>query len=260
MLPPPSHPSSQFWHPNSFLGQLSPATRTALLRTGISRTYQNKETLLYKGDESRHVLILVAGKVRVTADSNEGREALLAIRIEGDLVGELACLDDQPRSATVSVVTSGGERAAVRVIGQRSFRAFLRNHSDAGLAISRSVSAKLRWSTKRRIDFTQPVPIRLARVLYELAQQYGRLGPAGVIVLEPFTQSDWAGFICASLQSVQIAFQQLREAGLVRTLYRQVVVVDLDGLRDFAKLEAGIPPPEMDGRTDLANRRISSIV
>ncbi|GAB3403060.1 hypothetical protein GCM10027569_09790 [Flindersiella endophytica] len=130
------------------------------------------------------------------------------------------------------------------MIGQQAFRAFLGNHSDAGLAISRCVSAKLRWSTERRIDFTQPVPVRLARVLYELARQYGHLDPTGVLILKPFTQSDWARFISASLPSVQIAFQQLREAGLVRTLYRQVVVTDPHGLHDFARLRTDISPPE----------------
>ena len=44
----------------------------------------------------------------------------------------------------------------------------------------------------------------------------------GIVTLSPFTQTDWAGFISASLPSVQNAFTRLRDAGLVRTFYRQI--------------------------------------
>ncbi|WP_460516162.1 Crp/Fnr family transcriptional regulator [Flindersiella endophytica] len=203
---------------------------------GTSRTYRDKEILLHKGDESRHVLILVSGRVRVTADTDDGREALLAIRIEGELLGELAFLDDEPRSATVAAVTNPEEPAEARIIAQSQFRDFVATHADAGLAMSKTVAAKLRWATRRRVDFAESVTVRLARVLCELARQYGRPGTTGIITLSPFTQTDWAGFISASLPSVQNAFTRLRDARLVRTFYRQVEIADLPGLQTFARL------------------------
>jgi CRP/FNR family transcriptional regulator, cyclic AMP receptor protein len=236
MVPQPPESNAYTWHPNSFLGQLRADTRTELLRTGTSRTYRDKEILLHKGDQSRHVLILVSGRVRVTADTDDGREALLAVRIEGELLGELAFLDDEPRSATVSAVTNPDELAEVRVIAQPRFRDFVATHADAGLAMSKTVAAKLRWATRRRVDFAESVTVRLARVLCELARQYGHADNAGVITLTPFTQSDWAGFISASLPSVQNSFTRLREARLVKTLYRQVEIADLSGLQEFARL------------------------
>jgi CRP/FNR family cyclic AMP-dependent transcriptional regulator len=236
MVPQPPESDIDTWHPNSFLGQLRPETRSELLRMGTSRTYRDKEILLHKGDESRHVLILVAGRVRVTADTDDGREALLAIRIEGELLGELAFLDDEPRSATVAAVTNPEELADVRIIAQPQFRDFLATHADAGLAMSKTVAGKLRWATRRRVDFAESITVRLARVLCELARQYGRPDSDGVITLTPFTQADWAGFISASLPSVQNAFTRLRDARLVRTLYRQVEIADLSGLQTFARL------------------------
>lgn len=235
-MPQPPEPGADTWHPNSFLGQLRPATRAELLRMGTSRTYRDKETLLHKGDLSKHVLVLVSGRVRVTANTDEGREALLAIRIEGELIGELAFLDNEPRSATVTAVTNANEVAEVRVIAQARFREFLQTHTDAALAISKTVAAKLRWATRRRVDLTESVPVRLARVLSELAKQYGRLDAHGVITLAPYTQTDWAGFVSASLPSVQNAFTTLREAGLLRTHYRLVEITNLRGLQEFARL------------------------
>lgn len=229
-------PGTQPWHPNSFLGQLRSDTRDALLRLGTSRTYRDRETLLHKGDQSRHVLVLVSGRVRVTADTDEGREALLAIRIEGELIGELAFLDNEPRSATVTAVSGAKQTAEVRVIAQPAFRSFLQAHADAGLAMSKTVAARLRWATRRRVDYTESITVRLARVLCELAKQYGKAGAHGV-TLAPFTQSDWAGFISASLPSVQNAFTRLRDAGLVRTRYRQVEIADLARLQEAAKLD-----------------------
>src|SRR5207245_2420416 len=58
--------------------------------------------LIRQGEQSRFVFVILDGVVKVTGQANGGRDALLAIRMGGDIVGEFAALDAGPRSATVT--------------------------------------------------------------------------------------------------------------------------------------------------------------
>lgn len=223
------------WHAHSFLGQIDSDARTALLELGVDRSFESDETLLHEGDRTRQVYILLTGRVRVTAENEDGKIALLAIRTYGELVGELACLDGEPRSATV---TAAREQVRVKVIPHADFRAFVRAHPDVGMAVSRSVGAKLRWATRRRIDFNEPVPRRLARVLHELAEQYGNTNQ-GRVTLEPYTQPDLAALVGAAQPTTQKALAGLRRAGLIDTGYRSVTIRNMVELGSFAGLASG---------------------
>jgi CRP/FNR family transcriptional regulator, cyclic AMP receptor protein len=210
----------------SFLSGLPAPARTAMLTLGTTRDYAPGTVLLREGERGAHVLVLVKGLVKVTATSPEGHLSLLAIRTAGDLVGELASMDDEPRIATVTA--AGPVRA--RVVGQAEFWRYLTRHPDVALAVSGSVGAKLRWATRRRIDFaSHEVHVRLARVLIELATTYGTdQGEIGV----PLSQPELAALVGAAEPTVHRALAHLRKENIVATGYRRVVV------RDHLRLKA----------------------
>ncbi|WP_328612535.1 Crp/Fnr family transcriptional regulator [Amycolatopsis sp. NBC_00355] len=207
----------------SFLAGLSPTARTALLGLGTAREFEPERVLLREADTSTHAFLLIDGCVKITGATPEGHVALLAIRVGGDLVGELAAMDGHPRVATVT--TAGRVRA--RLIAQAEFRRFLAGFSDVSLAVSSSVGAKLRWATRRRIDFgSREVRIRLARVLLELATSYGTQTGTHVRIGVSLTQPELAALVGAAEPTVHRALATLRREGIVETGYRRVCVCD----------------------------------
>jgi CRP-like cAMP-binding protein len=191
-----------------------------MLALGTVRDYAPGMVLLREGERSSHVLVLVKGLVKVTATSPEGHTSLLSIRTAGDLVGELASMDNEPRIATV---TAAGQVRA-RVVGQPEFRRYLIAHPDVALVLSGSVGAKLRWATRRRIDFgAHEVHVRVARVLVELTTMYASgAGDVGV----PLTQPELAALVGAAEPTVHRTLSGFRKEGIVATGYRRVVIQD----------------------------------
>lgn len=121
------------WPPGTLLAGLSESVRQRLLGLGAKQQYADPgRVLLREGERTSSVYLLLANVVKVTG-ATDGGEALLAIRVGGDLVGELAALDDRPRLATV---TTAGTVLA-RVIGQGEFISFLTRNPDVALAITR---------------------------------------------------------------------------------------------------------------------------
>lgn len=217
------------WSANSLLSALSKTATAELLTLGTQVEFEPGHVLVHENDESTHVYVLLDGCAKVTAVTPEGGFALLAIRAGGEVVGEVASLDDQPRSATVTTIT----RVHARVLSQAVFQNFLLRHGDAAVAISRSMGAKLRWATRRRTDFSGGrVRVRLARVLVELAPTYGWPAPEGIEI--PLSQPELAAAVGAKEPSVHKVLAEFRRDGLISTGYGRITLLDLPRLREVA--------------------------
>ena len=219
------------WPANTLLGGLDPDSRDLLLTLGKMVQYTSDRIILREADQSTFVLVLLDGVVKATGRAQDTRDALLAVRIGGDLVGELGVLDGQPRSATV---TSCGIVVG-RLVPRDDFIACLRDNPRVADSVQRSVVGKLRSANSRRIEFAgSDVPTRVARVLYDLAVTYGTREGDGAFVAWPLTQPELATLIGAAEPTVHKALRELRAAGVIATGYRRLRINDLDRLREVA--------------------------
>lgn len=147
------------WPPKSAIASLTPDQRRTLFAAGLPKEFAAEEVLVHQGETTKHVYVLIDGLTKVTSSSHNGREVLLAIRSRGDLIGELAGMDDRPRVATVAAT---GPVLAL-VIGHREFEAYLARDPEAFRAVSASVVGKLRSTTERVVDYSaHEAPVRLA--------------------------------------------------------------------------------------------------
>ena len=219
------------WPGRTVLGRVTDSSREALLATGTLRQYPAGSTLIMEGDSSTHVFLLIDGWVKVTGTTEDGGRALLALRSSGDIVGEQAALENQPRAATL---TSAGVTVA-REIHQNEFLRLLAERPDVSMAVTHALSAKLRWATRRRIDFSGlPTNVRLARVLSDLAALDGRQTSQGTELGYELTQPELAAMVGASEPSVHRALRQFRADGVVGTGYRRVIIRDMRTLHEIA--------------------------
>ncbi len=220
------------WPEGSLLGSLNRHARDQLLRLGTLVQYPGPSRILIRqGEQSRFVFVILDGVVKVTGQANGGRDALLAIRMGGDIVGEFAALDAGPRSATV---TTCGALVA-RIIKSGDFLECLRRDPDISHAVNRSIVAKTRTSNARRLDFSScDVPTRLARVLYEIAVTYGSRAGNRAVIRWPLTQPELASLAGGAEPTVHRALRELREGGVVSTGYRTITVLDIDKLHRIA--------------------------
>lgn len=201
----PSGPNGAWW-PESFLGLLTPTTRTALLGQRRPQVFQTGVMLMRQGDPpTSGMVVILSGRVKVTGSNRVGQGRVLAFRGAGDVVGELGMFSGAPRTATVIVV----KQALGIWISAPEFEEFLLRHPEAKDAMIRTVTGKLRTSTSRRIDFDNcDVLAKVAVCLLELAALDGVKGPEGTVV--KVTQPELAEHVGASVPSVQKVLQRLR--------------------------------------------------
>lgn len=211
----------------AFLGKLDDAEVRALEERARRRRFRRGATLFNEGDESTHVAILNAGRVKVSCFTEEGAEAVLAIREPGDLLGELSVFDDEPRSATATAL----EDVEAFVVGAEAFNGFLRDNPRVALLLLGMISRRLRDADSKRIEYgAQDTVGRVARRLVELAERFGETTTEGVRITVPLSQQELAGWTGASREAVSKALQSLRNRGWIETHRKHITVLDLDAL------------------------------
>jgi CRP-like cAMP-binding protein len=178
------------------------------------------------------VLVLLDGRVKVVALTPAGREVIVAVRGPGDLLGEMAAFDGQPRSATVATL----EPVEALLVPGSAFAAFLERRPRVALVILRMVAGRLRYADAQQADFaTHDVVGRVAHRLVELCERFGEPGADRIEIELPLSQEELAAWTGASREAVSKALQLLRSLRIVETSRRRVAVLDLEALRARAQ-------------------------
>jgi CRP/FNR family transcriptional regulator, cyclic AMP receptor protein len=211
-----------------FLDALEPTQAAALRALGGRRRYPAGATLFREREASDDVLLVTAGRVKLGCVTSEGREAVLAIREPGDLIGEMSAVDGAPRLATATAL----EPVEVLALPAATFIAFLERSPGVAMAMVRTLSRRLRDADRKRIGFLAQDTIgRVCARLVELAERFGAHGDGGVEVDLSFTQEELAGWTGSSREAVIKALRSLRELGWIATRRRGITILDLEALR-----------------------------
>jgi CRP/FNR family cyclic AMP-dependent transcriptional regulator len=210
---------------------LSQDERDALSALGMRRDYPAAATLCLEDDPNTHVFILLDGWVKVFFATKDGQQIVLALRGDGDVVGETAGETTGRRNATIQAV----DAVRALVVRYDRFGLFLEANPGANRAYRRVVTR--RWNDsdtmlRRRADTTGAQ--RLAALLLDLAERHGREVDGRTYLVMPLSQEELASLAGASRATITRAYSNWRKRGLISTGQRRITILDLPGLRRVA--------------------------
>ena len=220
-------PGQGFWH------LLTPDDRRALSGLGSKKKYKPGATICVQGDLATHVFVLVDGWVKVLSVSDEGHEIVLALRGDGDVVGEAAGETTGRRNATIKAMTT----VDALLIGFDAFSAFLDTDRAADRAFRHMLAR--RWTEADMLLRLRAVTVgaqRLARLLVELAGRYGIAVDGAIEIALPLSQEELASLAGTSRATVTRALKDWRQRGLIRASQRQrhIIITNVPGLKQRA--------------------------
>jgi CRP/FNR family transcriptional regulator, cyclic AMP receptor protein len=208
-------------HPDSFLAHVGPEARARLERLGSHHAYAARSVLFHQGDPSRHVVILLQGWVKVTSISRDGSEALLGLRGPGDILGELAAVDNKPRSASAFVLLP----VMGLSIGEGRFVEAVTHEPELGLALLRYIARNLREADRSRLSYVSTSSTaRLAKMILELAEVHGERTDEGILIRLPLSQREIAMAATTSREVAARVLRKLRDRDVLSTRRRQIVL------------------------------------
>jgi CRP-like cAMP-binding protein len=190
---------------------LDAAAADALERLCDTRTYQEGSVILSEDEPGEALFVLVRGKVKVVLYGESGREVILSTFARaGEVFGEMALLDDAPRSATVAAM----EPSTLLVLSRTDFRAQVDRHPSIALEVMTELSRRLRRADAIIGDLALlDVFGRLAAKLRALAESEGEEVEGGVLIRQRPTQAEIAAMIGTSRETVSRALSELSRRG-----------------------------------------------
>ena len=130
-------------------------------------SFRKHAVLMTEGDVGESMYVIKSGSVKVYVSDDEGRELVLYQQGESAVIGDIALLDDEPRSASVSTL----EPSVALMIGKGAFLNCLRESPEMAINIIRSLTQRLRDATEgSRSLALDNVYRRLADKLQELGR------------------------------------------------------------------------------------------
>ena len=109
----------------------------------LGKVYEDGEVIIRQGEVGECMYVIQEGEVAILVEQ-DGGEVLLAKRVDGDFIGEMAIFDRDVRSATVR---ASGQ---VRVLTVDKMNFLRRIHQDTSLAfrIVETMSRRIRELTE----------------------------------------------------------------------------------------------------------------
>ncbi|CAN7579050.1 Crp/Fnr family transcriptional regulator [Variovorax sp. LjRoot84] len=189
----------------------------AIAPHGSTRSFAAHAILINEGDATDSLYILLSGRVKVYASSEDGREVVLAEYGPGEYFGELS-IDGEKRSASIKALTA----CSCRVVQGSELRQFLAEHPDFAVHLTRKLIRMVRRLTEQvRSIALQDVYGRMVRVLIELSE------PAGEerVLRHKLTQQDIADRIGSSREMVNRVMKELTAGGYVTQRDGRLVIL-----------------------------------
>jgi CRP/FNR family transcriptional regulator, cyclic AMP receptor protein len=160
------------------------------------------------------------GQLAIVIGTADGRHMTLATLGSGDVFGEIALLDGQPRTAD-AVATEACDLFMVR---RRDFLALLAANPDIALAVIEMLCARLRSANERMEEAVlMPLDVRLARRLVALADDFG--------ATLDVSQEQLAEMVGSTRESINRQLQVWRREGIIQLGRSRVTVLDLAKLK-----------------------------
>ena len=205
----------------AIFGPLTQADRLAVAAQMLKTEYRPSQTVFARGDAGRNVYLVVSGCVRLSVFSVEGRLLSFKHANAGDIFGEIAALDGQPRTADAVALT----RVVAMTLAKEPFDKLLESNPRVARAAIAWLCQRLRdTSAQAEAIALHPVEVRLARYLLSRLMPASAADTAGgkATVELGISQGELAPLIGASRQKVNAALGLLEDAGAVRRMGRRI--------------------------------------
>jgi len=188
-------------------------------------------TLMSAEQPGEIAYIIQAGTLRVLLADADGSELTLALLGAGEIVGEMALIDDDVRSATVVAI----EPVSLFWIDRATFAYYRQYVPRLVDNLTRILAQRLRRTNEQLLALaTLDVTGRVARQLLLLAEAYGRLEADGIHIHLRLTQDDLAQLVSATRVRVNQAIGQFKRQGILAVDdQHQFVIRDMDALRAY---------------------------
>jgi CRP-like cAMP-binding protein len=214
--------------PHSVFGACDADELKDLLASGKIQTVRPNETILRQGDDGDALVLVVEGVARVSMVTSNGREIILDYAEPGTVLGEIAVLDGEPRTASAIAHWNG----KVLRLSRSAFEGFMERHPKMALRMMREMARRLRQAdTTIENDRAFATGPRLARFLKRLTESKAN----GHRLAADLSQSELGNFVGISRENINRQLSVWAGEGVIELSQGKIRILDAAYLSQIAE-------------------------
>ena len=195
-----------------FLSALTPAHLRGVYRLAREVDVAAGQPVFAKRQDADAMFVVLSGRVKIFTDSASKKRKTFAYLTEGDFFGEMALVEDLPRTASASAV----ENSRLMIVYKKDFQRLLARDSKLALYLLRTVCARLRHANGEIEGMLfRNILGRVAKVMLEQAKRGETWNGHGLALKQRYTQQELADLVGTTREPFTRALSSLRRAGLV---------------------------------------------
>ena len=165
--------------------------------------------------------MILEGKVKVTGEGQDGKEVILSFLGTGEFFGELALVDDEPRSATVTAV----EPTTVLILHRTDFLSLLEENGQMMKKFMTILSKRLRHANDQIKSLALlDVLGRIAKLMLDMAEKEGVKLLDGSVVFRRPTHQEIASMVGTSRETVSRMIGELNKNRYITISGKDIIV------------------------------------
>lgn len=193
----------------------------------ITSKVRKASVIFRKGDIGSKLYAVRSGAVRISAPSEEGKDAIFNLVVPGELFGEIAFLDGGQRTADAVAI----DNCELMVIERRDFIPLIRDNPEVAERLIKILCARIRRTSEQVEDIVfLGLPGRLAKVLLHLYQPSAAAAPSSKINV---TQREISQMIGVSRESANKQLQDWQRKKWLKLERGGLVIFAPQALRDL---------------------------
>src|SRR5215475_2547161 len=230
-MPSSSSIKSSVLRQHPIFRDLAPEALDQLCRYAKHAALKRGATIFAKDDPGNRLYAVISGTVKISTTSPEGRNTILNLIGPGELFGEMAVLDGQPRSADATANTN----CEIFVVDRRDFLPFVRSQPTLAMKFIELLCTRIR-KTSDQVEqvILQDLPGRLASALLGLTERRKLTEGERTLAI---TQQEISEMVGMTRESINKQLRAWAARGLVRLEHGAIVVLKAEPLH--ALIEAG---------------------
>jgi CRP/FNR family transcriptional regulator len=207
-----------------YFSKLSPDELSSVKELVFEKNVARGDVIVLEGEPAEALYFVVAGAVKMSRTSIEGKEQVLNIVRPGDSFNDVPLFDSGPNFASAQAMGP----VTLYGISKHDLNVFLLDNPQIAINIINVLAAQVRHLVSLVDDLSfKPVVGRVARTLLEYAED-------GIGLGKRLTQQDMAAIVGSAREVVSRSLRALESDGVIRMDRHRIVITDREALKDVA--------------------------
>ncbi len=197
-------------------------------RLMVTRKFRKNNLIIFEDDVGNSLFVIKIGRVKISRISPDGGEAILAILGQGDFFGELAVIDGQGRSASVTSI----DDCELLMLRRSDFMEILERIPKIAISLLKELAGRIRKSDSQiRSLSLLDAKGRVATTIIRLAEDIGKMKEGRVWIEELPLQRDLASISGTSRETISRVIKRFEEEGHLEMTHNTLIINDFDGFK-----------------------------